>query len=92
VAEAARSVARAAAQAGPIKRLSASPDVRSAAHNGLKSDIVPCPKMLRVSDAGHGASRIATIGRHPKPSTKGDFTKSAAYGAKPTFWLDDEIG
>jgi hypothetical protein len=48
--------------------------------------------MLRVSDAGHGASRIATIGRHPKPSTKGDFTKSAAYGAKPTFWLDDEIG
>jgi hypothetical protein len=23
---------------------------------------------------------------------KGDFTKSAAYGAKPTFWLDDEIG
>jgi len=23
---------------------------------------------------------------------KGDFTKSAAYGARPTFWLDDEIG
>jgi hypothetical protein len=25
--------------------------------------------LLRVSDAGHGASRIAAIGRHPKPST-----------------------
>jgi hypothetical protein len=24
---------------------------------------------VRLSDAGHGASRIAAIGRHPKPST-----------------------
>jgi len=32
------------------------------------------------------------MGRHPKTFTKGDFTKSAAYGAKPTLWLDDEIG
>jgi hypothetical protein len=23
----------------------------------------------RLSDAGHGASRIVAIGRHPKPST-----------------------
>jgi|ERR1700716_4245434 hypothetical protein len=30
--------------------------------------------LLRVSDAGHGASRIAAIGRHPKPSTKADVT------------------
>src|SRR4029077_9105938 len=26
----------------------------------------------RLSDAGHGASRIAAIGRHPKPSTATD--------------------
>ena len=25
-----------------------------------------------IPDAGHGASRIAAIGRHPKPSTEGD--------------------
>jgi hypothetical protein len=29
---------------------------------------------------------------HVRKVPKGDFTKSAAYGAKPTFWLDDEIG
>jgi hypothetical protein len=28
--------------------------------------------LLRLSDAGHGASRIAAISRHPKPSTNPD--------------------
>jgi hypothetical protein len=35
---------------------------------------------------------IVTAGRHVSKVPKGDFTKSAAYGAKPTLWLDDEIG
>jgi hypothetical protein len=29
-------------------------------------------RSLKLSDAGHGASRIAAIGRHPKLSTKGE--------------------
>jgi hypothetical protein len=28
--------------------------------------------LWRLSDAGHGASRIAAIGRHPKPITQTD--------------------
>jgi hypothetical protein len=39
---------------------------------------------MRITDS----SRTS---RHVRKVPKGDFTKSAAYGAKPTFWLDDEI-
>src|SRR5712672_2322409 len=38
----------------------------------LSRPLNTCPLLLRLSDAGHGESRIAAIGRHPKPSTQGD--------------------
>jgi hypothetical protein len=35
---------------------------------------------IALSDAGHRASRIAAIGRHPKPSTKADISREYALG------------
>jgi Phage integrase, N-terminal SAM-like domain len=37
---------------------------------------------VRLSDAGHGASRIAAIGRHPKPSTNSDIARRIRHVSK----------
>jgi hypothetical protein len=49
------------------------------AHDRRQDDWAITPKIQQATsapDAGHGASRIVAIGRHPKPSTTPDIIRS----------------